>query len=598
MNIKDIGKEVKEQISTDIVKQVIETDLQIRGKGKKYKCFLHTNDSLTMSWFEKGKCFKCFSCGGNYGIIDHYMQYKNLTYNESIKAIIRDFKLNIELEGIKTDRKAKKQPAKCPAANNDVYNYLRLRGISETTVDKIGIKTGKDGATFEYRNELGDHVANKKRLYNPVDPKRKMEFQKDTNINTLFNMDKVNVNNVLYITEGEIDCLSLIECGINNAVSVPTGCSSQEWVKVCWDWLEQFNEMILWFDNDEAGKKGVREISNRLPGLVKIINNDLCNDINEMLVIHGPEKVLEYSTKFASIENIADWTMIEDYNVFKAEKIKSGFTELDSYIQGFVFPSLNIITGTNGSGKSTMVNQMCIAESINQGYKTFVYSGELMINQFRYWLESTIASENHLEVRQTIDGTKYSQVMRAGSNCIREWLKDKIYFYEKEDVTGEQLIKKIVEVAKREGVRVFVIDNLLTLDLECTDRDEYYKQKEFAKKLKDFAIKYNAIVHLVAHPRKLLGKKLTKDDVAGSGSLTNLAHYVLGIHREQEQDKTHDAEILLLKDRHTGTSYKEINLMFSKKRRRFYRNEIQLNYEYKYATENMIEVDEQTDIWG
>lgn len=586
--MKELKEKIKSNLNASEVERVIAGDLGIKAKGKKYNCFLHKDNNPSMSFYEKGAYFKCFSCGGSYNIFDHYMQEKHLSFKNALRQIVKDFNLNVNidcLEEIKVNRQAIVKPSKCKQANEQVYSYLSKRGIGRGVIDYVGLKTGRDGVIFEYRNEDGEHVCNKKRFFNPKNPKMKMIFETDTNINTLYNMDKINIDKPLYIVEGEIDCLSLIECGIKNVVSVPTGCNGHEWVKVCWDWLEQIEEKIIWFDNDEAGKKGAKDIQCRLTGLIKIVNNDLCNDINQMLVEHGKETVIKYSSNFQRIEDIADWEMVEDYDVYSAEKVMTGIRDLDKDILGFVFPSLAVITGVNGSGKSTIVNQMCIAESIKNGYSTFVYSGELSVAQFRYWLEHTMAGNEDIEIKINSKGNQYPTVKKESSYLMRNHLKDKMYFYEKEDVKASELLKKMEEVARREGVRVFIIDNLLTLDLECKENEEYTKQKEFVKKLKDFAKKFNSIVHLVAHPRKVSGK-ISKEDVGGSGSITNLAHYVLGVHRvseKEDEEVSHDCELLMLKDRHTGTGYKEYELLYSKNRRRFYKTNYELDRDYEFG---------------
>ena len=86
-------------------------------------------------------------------------------------------------------------------------------------------------------------------------------------------------------------------------------------------------------------------------------------------------------------------------------------------------------------------------------------------------------------------------------------------------------------LAKRYGVRVFVIDNLMTIESDL--KDKYEAETDTVKKLKAFAKKYNVIVHLVAHPRKSMNENITKDDVAGSANITNLADYVTAIEEKR-----------------------------------------------------------------
>ena len=68
-------------------------------------------------------------------------------------------------------------------------------------------------------------------------------------------MNRINVSAPLIITEGEIDCASLIESGFTNAVSVPLGAGNTHWINENWDWLQQFEEIIICSDNDEPRTK-------------------------------------------------------------------------------------------------------------------------------------------------------------------------------------------------------------------------------------------------------------------------------------------------------------------------------------------------------
>lgn len=49
---------------------------------------------------------------------------------------------------------------------------------------------------------------------------------------------------------------------------------------------------------------------------------------------------------------------VEIVDIYRMEKIKTGFKKIDDKLLGFVMGSLNIITGYNGNGKSTLINQV------------------------------------------------------------------------------------------------------------------------------------------------------------------------------------------------------------------------------------------------
>ena len=160
-------------------------------------------------------------------------------------------------------------------------------------------------------------------------------------------------------------------------------------------------------------------------------------------------------------------------------------------------------------------------------------------------------------------------------------------------------------MVKLQGVEVFIIDNLMKIDLEESYKNELVAQKIFVNKLKEFARKYNAVIHLVAHPRKPQDgkRKITKFDIAGSGDITNLADYVLSITRVTEEDRKENSElkdciIKVMKDRPKGTSEFYINLSFDMDRRRFYSSNGELTRNYGYAPNNrVIQVELNKDVF-
>lgn len=570
MNLKNIVDDIKMYIDTEQVKNKIALDLGLKFKNNKCLCFLHSESNPSMSFDAKKKKFKCFSCGQSYDIFNHYQEYYNKSFLEALKSIVSDFNLNIDIIINDTDRRPKKAPTKHDSYTKNILTYCEKRNISKNTIDYVGVKENNNCVVFEYKNELGEHLANKYRKTKKSEGP-KMWFEKGTNVNTLFNMDKVNISEPLLITEGEFDCLSAIESGFKNTVSIPSGVNgTNEWITSNWTFIEQFEEIIIWFDNDEAGIKGAREVFNRLPNAsVKIVRCEIANDINELLHKYGKMAILKQIEKATTptLEGVATLDMIEDFDVHEAETLKTGIDYIDDKLVGMVFGSLNVLSGRNGSGKSTILNQIYIAEAINQGYKTFLFSGELIGGNVKYWLLQTLANEEQFAEYTAKDGHKYKKVTIQAKEKIVQDVKDRFFLYDSDDYRIEAIIEKMTILAKRYGVRVFIIDNLMTL--ESSLKDKYEAETDTVKKLKNFAKKYNAIVHLVAHPRKSMNENISKDDVSGSANITNLADYVTVIERNFDKDKEYDASLNILKNRHTGVNV-EMKLKFNIERKRFY----------------------------
>ena len=601
MDIKKIITDVKEQIRSEDVKNIIASDLNLKlDKSNKCLCFNHSEKVPSMSFDSKGKKYRCFSCSFTYDIFNHYQEYYNKTFIEALNSIITDFNLPIDKLSIETDRKPLKSPTKHESNISNVIEYINKRSISENTIKYADIKEYKGNIVFQYKNEIGEHISNKYRPARKIDKDKKelkMWFEKDTNINSLYLMNKADYTKPLVICEGEFDALSLIEAGYKNVVSVPTGCKSTEWISINWTWLEQFEEVVLWFDNDEPGKEGAKEVFNRLPNkVVKVVYSDLCNDINEILFRYGKEVVLKELEKASIplIEGVKSTKQISTFNIYEAETIQLGMSKVDERLIGMPLGSLNVITGRTGEGKSTILNQFFIGESINQNYKVFLFSGELTESNAKGWLLDTLANEEDLIEYTSRKGYKYKKISSKAVTRIDDFLEDKFFLYTDEDYSIKAILSKMEIMAKRYGVKVFCIDNLMVT--ENDEKEELRNQTEIVKMLKSFAKKYNCIVHLVAHPRKSQNgyTGLDKSDISGSANITNLADYVMLVQRiKDEEDKTKDKHTLFSidKDRYMGTRL-DICLLFDKDRRRFYcQNGIGEELKVDYLKEGLEQID-------
>jgi twinkle protein len=425
-------------------------------------------------------------------------------------------------------------------------------------------------------------------------------------------MNRIDPTQPLLITEGELDCLSAIEAGFKNAVSVPFGAGNEGWIEENWEWLEQFEKIIIWSDNDDPGLKMRKNVIPRLGSwrcfYVEMDDENIINgkslrlkDINEVLFYLGKEKVIEYisNAREMPIADVVDFSDVEDFDLDNAEGIYTGIKELDGYLSKLFFGTFNIFTGINGSGKSTLLNQIGICEPLQQGQDVFCFSGELPHWQLKNWIQYNLAGRRHVETIKAPNQPNVYKVKPEIKKKISDYYKGRLFFYDnKIDRTAGAIIGKMTELARKNGTKVFIIDNFTVVDMQSNEKDKWDKQKEFVVNLVNFAANYNVLVILVIHPHKLdTIRRMTKMDVQGSSSAIDLAHRIIGVHRVRPKEKegqkngkgeyvvppnNNDVMIDLFKDRLIGFEDVSIGAYYDKASRRFWTDIQELDKSYNW----------------
>ena len=100
----------------------------------------------------------------------------------------------------------------------------------------------------------------------------------------------------LIITEGEIDCLTVSQVQGNKypVVSIPFGTKSAvETFKQQYEWLNGFEEIIIMFDMDEAGRKAVDKVGGILPPHKMKIASLPLKDPNECLLAGKADAIVQ-----------------------------------------------------------------------------------------------------------------------------------------------------------------------------------------------------------------------------------------------------------------------------------------------------------------
>lgn len=509
-----------------------------------------------------------------------------------------DFSLGGEIDEYYRPRRQfrkMKTPMKPIEPKPEAVRYLNRRGISEKVIKRYQITVQTEHPNilvFPFLDAVGQmqFVKYRKTDFNREKDKNK-EWCEANCKPILFGMAQCNNKfDKLVITEGQIDSLSVAEAGIENAVSVPTGAKGFTWIPYCWDWINRFEEVIVFGDHEAGRITLLDELSSRLKCRVKhVLEEDYrgCKDANEILQKYGAEqiRVCIKNAVNVPIKSVIELSEVENVDIFKLPKLRTGIRQLDRLLYGGLpFGGVALISGKPGEGKSTFASQILI-NALYQGHKCFAYSGELPNYLFRAWIDFQLAGRNHITEYQNKWGDRNYTLSDTNREMIADWYRGKCFLYDNRIVEGdekESILKIVEEVVQQYGAKVILLDNLMTaLDLEGWNTyDKYEKQSLFVKRLSRIALKYNVLVLLVAHKRKNNFTTNENDEISGSGDISNLAMLTIAYEKDKEQKLTQRL-VKVSKNRLFGkTETKGYILEYDEKSKRIYGQGDDLDFDY------------------
>lgn len=477
----------------------------------------------------------------------------------------------------------RKLPNKKPKPESSAITYLESRGISAKIAEQYNITvcdSKQNVLVFPFYDANNDlqFIKYRKTDFDKAKDKNK-EWCEANCKPILFGMNHCNPENkTLIITEGQIDSLSLAEAGIENAVSVPTGAKGFTWVPHCWEFLKQFETLIVFGDCEKGHITLLEELSQRFEGIVKHIRFEDyqgCKDANEILQKFGKDALIKAVEQAVVIEHpqikvLAD---VKRVDLGKLEKFSTGLPALDGLIGGFFFGQLILLTGERGEGKSTLASQFGTF-AIKAGYNAFFYSGELVNWFFKAWFDSQVAGLNHLNKKVFDSGFISYSVDASIEGDMEKWYRDRAYIFDSGILTDRSvtLVDVLKTAIKQYGCRFLVVDNLMTAMVDDVSNDPYQQQTVFVNTLAKMAKQFNVVIILIAHPRKKQVEDFENDDVAGSSNVTNLVDVVIRYSRPKGKDTPADTDkriLTVLKNRLTGkTNRKGIELFYEQGSRR------------------------------
>lgn len=415
------------------------------------------------------------------------------------------------------------------------------RRFTLETIKKFKLGFHEGAITIPYMKE-GQCVNIK---YRPIKPENKKYFREEGCPSILFNLDNARkYQGIVIITEGEFDAIAFDQMGFPNVVSVPNGAEafSDQWI----DDLEQFNEIYISFDMDEAGRKGVEKAADKL-GRYRCLNVLLpLKDANDCLragfLNAEMAGILAQAKPFGSRIIKGPEAFFDDIRDFHSGKLEShgiptGWKDFDDLFQGFRPNELTILTGETGSGKTTWASNLAFKLSESQ-HPTLIASFEMKPpNILRKMVQ--------MKSRRSV-----SELNKRDLEAALEYISTlPVHFIDVYGEIGLQELKDAIYYAKRQyGIELVILDHLHFF-LKYSGDHERQAIDSAVRDIKRWAMELGIHMVLIVHPTKIEteNREIRLNDLKGSSGLKQIPNNVLSIWRQRGKNdsKSPTGEVVL-----------------------------------------------------
>lgn len=560
---------------------------------------------------KRGKAH-CFSCGADYDTLDVIGIDYGLTDNREIfQKAYEYFKIEWGTETTEHTHSSTHTYTEEPEKDYTVFyeeahrhiketDYLQRRGLSEETINRFNL--GYDAKTKRviipisksfYKGRAIDKTAQPKYLI-PAGAKA-----------TPFNVKALTeATKPIFIVEGEIDALSVIEVG-GEAIALG-GLNVRIFLEVL-KTQKPVQPLIIALDNDNAGEKAEPDLA---AGLQRLSIPHLLfkpygehKDASEVLqadreALKAAIEEAEQITNEAQDQERAEYLETSAAHHIQAfingiaqsvntPFISTGFNNLDAVLDGGLYEGLYIVGAISSLGKTTLITQM--ADNIAQnGNDVLIFSlemarAELMAKSIsRHTLETTLASggdpRNAKTTRGITTGKRYADYSGAEKDLIKAAITaygkyaERIFISEgMGDIGAAQVreeVKKHISFTGR--TPIIVIDYLQILapyNERATDKQNTDKAVMELKRIsRDFKTPVIAISSFNRHSYK---DAVTMEAFKESGAIEYSSDVLMGLQlagageqgfnpNEEKQKSPRNIELVILKNRNGKTGDKLI----------------------------------------
>lgn len=492
----------------------------------------------------------------------------------------------------------------------DQTDYWKKRGLSKETVDRF-----KLGYVAEWRHPKAPKAPTSPRLIIPtgkgsylardtreeVPAEQKPYSKSKVGSIQLFNKRALQTaTKPIFIVEGELDALSIIEVG-GEAVALGTTTKSKALVELL-KAQAPAQALIIALDNDEAGQRASRELTEGLQelnipcysfnpcGEYKDANEALQRDREAFTIAVAEAEHLQDEEEQAKREAYLKNSTANYLQSFingiadsvDTPYIPTGFKKLDSVLDGGLYEGLYIVGAISSLGKTTIITQ--IADQIARaGTDVLIFSlemarAEIMAKSIsRHTLQSVLATGGDIRNAKTARGITtgkryidYSQTERdLINNAIMEYSQYAQNIYISEgvgDIGAEQIRQTVAQHILYTGkTPVVIIDYLQILAPYSERATDKQNTDKAVMELKRISRDYKTpVIGISSFNRANYKEAVTMEAFKESGAIEYSSDILIGLQLKGAGKKEFDAneakrkdpreiELVILKNRNGRT---------------------------------------------
>ena len=440
---------------------------------------------------------------------------------------------------------------------------LQKRNISEKTCEFYKIYRDETHLRFPYFDGSGRLQGFKTKT------KLKQFKYEGVSTDTLFGQHLFPTSGKrIVITEGELDAASCYEAMENwPMVSLPHGAAGakkdlQKQIPL----LQGYQEIVLFFDNDDAGRKATEEAASILPsGKVKIARLEKYKDASDALQANDKDAIRRaiWDAKEYQPDGIVDGKSLLEAVTTPSPPCdhKYKWSGLQEKTHGIRYGELTTITAGTGQGKSTFCRQLAtqlLEENVKVGYIALEESNRRTALGL---MSVAVGKALHLGEHE------YTTLKDAYDSTINGW---NLYLYDHfGSLSADTIYSRIEYMALGLDIKVIFLDHLSIL-LSGLDGDERRMIDQTMTNLRSLVERTGITLFLVSHLRRTQtdkdhteGARVSLGQLRGSQAISQLSDTVLALERDQQSED--DVSVLrVLKNRYSGETGVAANLKYDK----------------------------------